>query len=226
MQQTATPDLPPIASLLTYSIYYPASGFDGSIVKHYASTCSNFVYCDYGVKEDEFLKQIETFSGYDVLTYRPITQAELVPAGWQPTIPAHLLVNYDKYAGMLADKPPFAYWVACQRKSGYDDEHGPLQFNLLFICGEGVATYQALYWSNRLTAKVVAVVRPGTGFGFNWTNFRDGQQALGYVVMKNPHGQPDYLIGELGQPLNWKCYPNSVNDGSFERYTLEKNVAF
>jgi len=34
--QIATPDLPPIADLLTDSLYYPASGFDGSIINQYA----------------------------------------------------------------------------------------------------------------------------------------------------------------------------------------------
>ena len=220
--QIATPDLPPIADLLTDSLYYPASGFDGSIINQYARQYRNFVYADYGVRENEFLAQIETFNGYDVLTCQPITQAELVPTGWQPTIPAYLLVNYDKYAGMLADRPPFVYWVVCQRKPNYDDSYGPAKFNLLYVCGEGVATYQALYWSNKLTAKAIAIIRPGTGFGFNWTDFRDGQQALGYVVMKNPYGQADYLISEPGKPLYWRSYPSRVKDGSFERYSLEK----
>jgi hypothetical protein len=41
--------------------------------------------------------------------------------------------------------------------------HGPARFSLLFVGGEEVATYQALYWGNKVTATTIAIVQLGTG---------------------------------------------------------------
>ena len=207
----------PLTELLRNSIYYPSSHFDGSLVKAYAHDYQNFVYCDYGVTEDDFMTKLETFRGYDVLGHRPVLQEELIPNGWQPQIPHHLLDNYGKYPNFI--KPPFAHWALYERKSTYSDMHGPVRFSLLFVGGEGVATYQALYWSNRTTAKAVAIIRPGTGFGGNWTNFLDGEKALGYVVNQNPNGQPDCIITHDDGLLKWRNYsrPTDKRSSRFSR---------
>lgn len=202
----------PIAELLENSIYYPSSHFDGSVVKAYAHDYPSFVYCDYGVTEDDFMAEIQTFRGYDVLAHRPVQKDELIPNGWQLQLPHHLLHNYGRYPNYI--KPPFAHWVVYERKPEYSDMHGPARFSLLFVGGEGVATYQALYWSNRATAKAVAIVRPGTGFGNNWTNFLDGTKALGYVVTQNPYGSPDFIITCSRQLLKWQTYPRQTGERS------------
>lgn len=103
--------------------------------------------------------------------------------------------------------------------------HGPVRFSLLFIGGEGVATYQALYWSNKTTAKAVAIIHPGTGSGFNWTNFLDGEKALGYTVTKNPYGQPDSMISHSRELLHWHGYPHPTNE-RFCRFSQDRTAAF
>lgn len=213
----------PITELLEKSIYYPSSHFDGSVVKAYAYDHPSFVYCDYGVTEADFVAEIQTFWGYDVLAHRPVQEDELVPNGWQPQMPQHLLASYGKYPDYV--KPPFAHWAVYERKPDYSDMHGPVRFSLLFVGGEGVATYQALYWSNRTTARAVAIVRPGTGFGCNWTNFLDGTKALGYVVTHNPHGQPDFIISHSRQLLNWRSYPRQTNQRSC-RFSRDRSGYF
>ena len=213
----------PIAELLKNSVYYPSSQFDGSVVKAYAHDYQSFVYCDYGVTEAELITQLQTFRGYHVLAHRPVQQEELIPNGWQPQVPRHLLSDYSKYPDYV--KPPFAHWAIYERKPEYSETHGPVRFSLLYIGGEGVATYQALYWSNRTTAKAIAIVRPGTGFGFNWTNFLDGEKALGYVVIQNPHGQPDFILTDSRHLLNWGRYPSQTNE-RFCRFSREHLASF
>ena len=214
----------PIAELLENSVYYPSSHFDGSVVKAYAHDHPSFVYCDYGVTEDQFMAEIQTFRGYDVLAHRPVQKDELIPNGWQPQQPPHhLLANYGKYPDYI--KPPFAHWAVYERKPEYSDRHGPVRFSLLFVGGEGVATYQALYWSNRTTPKAVAIVRPGTGFGLNWTNFLDGTKALGHVVTQNPHGTPNLIITCSRQLLNWPNYPRQTNERSC-RFSRDRSGYF
>ena len=208
----------PLAQLLENSLYYPSSHFDGAVVKAYAKDFSSFIYCDYGVTEEELLEQLQTFRGYDVLAHRAVKKEELVPNGWEPQLPRHLLADYGKYPDYI--KVSFAHWAVYERKPEYKDMHGPVRFNLLYIGGEGVATYQALYWSNRTTAKAVAIVRPGMGFGHNWTSFLDGNKALGYVVTKNPHGQPDFITTESRGLLRWESYPLTTHE-RYCRYSRE-----
>lgn len=213
----------PITELLENSIYYPSSYFDGSVVKAYAHDYQSFVYCDYGVTEEDFLAKLETFRGYNVLAHRPVQKEELIPDGWELQIPRQLLANYGKYPDYI--KKPFAHWALYERKPEYSDTHGPVRFSLLYIGGEGVATYQALYWSNQITALAVAIIRPGTGFGLNWTNFLDGEKALGYVVTQNPYGQPNFLIADSRQLLHWNTYPQPTNERSC-RYSRERFCFF
>lgn len=208
----------PLMQLLNGSLYYPSSHFDGAVVKAYAHDFASFVYCDYGVTEAELLVQLQTFRGYDVLFHRPVRQEELVPNGWTFDLPRHLLANYGKYPDHI--KPPFAHWAVYERKPEYTDMHGPMRFSLLYIGGEGVATYQALYWSNQTTDRAVALVKPGTGFGLNWTNFMNGNKALGYVVTQNPHGHPDFIASDAAGLIRWRNYPRVIKSRSC-RYTRE-----
>jgi len=77
--------------------------------------------------------------------------------------------------------------------------HGPVRFSLLFICSDGVDTFQALYVANRVAPKVVTVIQPGHAFGHNWTDFTDSEKVFARVVLANPAGQPDkVLYGGIG----------------------------
>ncbi|MCF8227153.1 MAG: hypothetical protein K9J30_14850 [Bacteroidales bacterium] len=88
--------------------------------------------------------------------------------------------------------------------------HGPKRFSLLYLGGEGVASYQALYWTNQMKPKALAIIQPGTGFGLNWTDFRDENRDLGWVVRNNPSGEPDIIYyGGYGSGYNdfaWNGY--------------------
>jgi len=207
----------PLMQLLDDSLYYPSSHFDGAVVKAYAYDFASFVYCDYGVTEDQLLAELQTFRGYNVLAHRPVREEELIPNGWTFDLPSRLRANYADYPD--CGKPSSARWAVYERKPEYTDMHGPVRFSLLSVRGEGVATYQALYWSNQTTAKAVALVTPATGFGPEWTDFLNSGKVLGYVVTQNPHGRPDFIAKD-DRLLHWKNYPLITND-RFCRYTRE-----
>jgi len=195
-----------LTDLLTDSIYVPSTGFDGSVVKAYAGEYRNFVYCDIG-PDDLTAPALQQFRGYEVLIHRPVHRDELVPTDWQPNIPDHLLGYCSPYSNWLNSAEPFAYLAVYQRQADYSDMHGPVQFNLLFVYGDGVVTYQALYQSNRLAPKAVVLIQPEVAFGPNWVHFLDEQKALGYVVTQNPHGKPEFMSCTERGMLRWKSYP-------------------
>jgi len=189
----------PVEELLTDSLYYPSCGFDGGVIKDCnlhqdeLGICS-FIYCDYATGKDALMEELDSFVGYHVFTSRSVSPNELTPNNWIPQMPPNLSrAEYTRYRD--AWQRPFAHWIIYERDENRTEDHGPLRFSLLYICGEGVATYQALYWSNKKTAKAVAIIQPGTGFGLNWTDFRDPESDLAWVISNNPTGLPEYIYG-------------------------------
>jgi hypothetical protein len=196
----------PLEDLLKNSFYYPACDFDGGVVKFFAKEHSSFIYCDYARVEDVLLGKLNTFLGYRILGNRALSQEELVPNGWNKQAP---YLNMDRYKRCL-NKKPFAHWAVFERTEEFDENHGPKRFSLMYIAGEGVATYEALYCSNKISAKSLAIIQPGTGFGGNWTDFRKEGGPLWRVIMNNTYGSPDriYYGGVMSDymDLNWDNY--------------------
>jgi len=205
----------PLEDVLHNSFYYPSCGFDGGIVKDCNTLGAqlkivSFIYCDYATGE-LFKSQQNTFAGYHIFGTRNVSHSELTPKGWQLQIPPNVnLQDYQRYKGYWK---PFINWTVYERDENQGDERGPEKFSLLYLGGEGVATYQALYWSNNFTAKALAIIQPGTAFGGNWTDFTAKDGALAWVVNNNPSGSPDIIYyGGYGQgynDLDWKGYTAS-----------------
>lgn len=192
----------PMGHILKNSLYYPACSFDGGAVKISSKEIQSFVYCDYSISEEELLEQINTFYGYHVMAHRPVNMEELIPNGWVEKLPKRLKMGrraMEDIRKLVGIQKVFAHWTVYERDENFEDTHGAPRFSLLYICGEGVATYQALYWSNRQSAKSLAIIQPGTGWGGNWTDFGQKDQHLAWVVLNNPYGTPDKILyGGIG----------------------------
>ena len=201
----------PIREVLTASVYYPACGFDGDLVKYLAGNFHSFVYVDYGVGREAVINNIQGFRGYRVAARRDVTERELTPDGWTP----QLLRQSDGNPHARSDwvRPPFGVWCIQERTDEYGPEHGPERFSLLYIGGDGIATFQALYHGNGVAPAAVAVIQPGTGFGGNWTDFEDPGRVFARSVLGNPAGVPEYLLsggwgnGEFYRRPCWPEYP-------------------
>jgi hypothetical protein len=104
----------------------------------------------------------------------------------------------------------FAEWAIYERVDWLEESHGPKRFSLLYIGGEGAATFQALYYSNECAPSAIVLIK-SDGFTGNWTSFRDPYRILAQSVMGNPAGQPEYLfIDSLVEPC-WPWYPIKVS---------------
>jgi hypothetical protein len=194
LAELPTPDLPPwlaaagnplgalpIQSVLEGSVYYPACGVDGDPIKYLGGNFHSFVYVDYGVGRRALQDELETFRGYRVFASRPVREQELVPQGWTPRFPKGYVPQRSPLRSWI--KQPFAEWILYERLGSFPETHGPPRFSLLYIGGDGAASYQALYHGNDATPAVVVVIRPGTGFGGNWTDFRSRHDILAWSVL-------------------------------------------
>lgn len=192
----------PLHELLCESLYYPSSGFDGDPIKHFGGNVLSFVYVDYGHTRDAFMNVLQ-FTGYELVASRFVTENELVPDGRRPLDLRWMDGDPLRYRAYV--KEPFCVWSIFQRRGEFSVGHGPVRFSLLFICADGVATFQALYLGNSITPKAVAIIQPGHGFGYNWSDFTDPEQVFARVLHANPAGLPKMLIyGGIGR--DWKSY--------------------
>lgn len=168
---------------LSKSLFYPASGLDGSIIEKHHKSNQNFVYCDYGIAKEEVEMNLDTFNGYSA-KYREFDIYELFGdydkdlANFKEQVPTSEAVRK-----MIQE--PFAFISKYTLNKGFDDNHGPENFQLLYLCTDGVLTYKALYWQNKCAPKILAIKNPGTGFGGNWTDFRKKNSPFGRAIKEN-----------------------------------------
>jgi hypothetical protein len=207
-------DPPLVNELLIDSLFYTSSGIDTGVIKDCISlrqdlNIKNFLLCDYGITKQTLDREGLRIGGYFTLGSRTIDISTLIPNSWNPEIPPRVdPEEYFKYY----DKTiiPFAVWTVFQKARYNINTESPNRFSVIFICGEGAATYQALYWSNNIKPKALAIIQPGSAFGGNWANFTDEDGAFGWVVKNNPAGLPEYIYnggyGEGHQTEFWSGY--------------------
>jgi hypothetical protein len=194
----------PLKDILANSLFYPACDNDGGVVRdcnilNRDLGIENFIYCDYAFGEEKLNEAMDTFHGYTVIATRSVKQNDLTPIGWTMKMPPRLnLREYTRYKD--AYEKPFAKWIVYERVPEKGDDYGPNRFSLVYIGGEGIATYQAIYWSNKSCPTALAIIQPGHGFGLNWTNFTDPDGYLNWVVANNPSKQmPKHIyFGGIG----------------------------
>lgn len=224
----------PIRQLLTNSLYYPASGMDGDPVRYLVGFIHSFVYVDYmwGERNDVWKSlhdEHHGFKGYEIIFCRDVQESELSPHGWRPIPPNLHDGDPSKYKDQI--KKPFALWSIQERKPDFGDNHGPERFSFLYICGEGVATFQALYYGNECAPDVVAIIR-SDGLGCsNWTSFRAPSQIFARSVLNNPTGKPRFLLcdGRKENPQASSYWPEysrlihywKVNDGELRLWKMQ-----
>jgi hypothetical protein len=104
----------------------------------------------------------------------------------------------------------------------------PKRFSLLYICGEGVETYQALFGGSRVSPKVLAIIQPGTGFGLNWTDFTNPGAIFARSVREFSCVPPPFMLyggwGTGYDPCCWPEYSKLLKrwvDGTGERALWE-----
>lgn len=198
----------PVRELLYNSVYYPASAFDGGVIRD----CNinrkdwevlSFVYCDY-LETEEALHLTDMPRGYRLLGERQLKKEELIPNGWTPELPPN--IDMQRYQHIV-NKHPFATWMVFERLPEFGKEHGPERFSLIFLCADGVAAYQALYWTNQMKPRAIAIIQPGS-FGGEWTDFFKKDAPFYWTVRHNPAGMPDYVYCGYG---SYSATPKTAN---------------
>lgn len=191
---------PPYPDILKNSLFYPASGIDGTLVKHMSHHVGSFVYCDYGIGQQRLHREIEEqgFHGYRVLFRKELNPYDVGLSQW-PT--PFGLPGFDDFM-----KPPFADWFVFERRAGFDDKHGAHRFSLLYLGTEAVATYLGMYIRNGIVPKVLAIVQPGNDGGPGYTDLRGPRELFSHAVRQQEI--PQFLVsGGIGSGYTESFWP-------------------
>ena len=192
--------------VLQGSVYYPGCDVDGGPLQAYGGFAHSFVYVDYHCSKETILNAIPRIAGYEPLFIKDISLQELSPnpgvkvflrkSDFYPYPEDQPLAEMMQRAHQNADplEKPFCLWTVLQRKARTHPSHGPERMSMLSIFGEGIATYAALYNSNKLCPIAIVLCRAEIGFGRNWTLFEQRNGAFERVVMTNRGGSPQYLF--------------------------------
>lgn len=190
----------PLQAILEHSLYYPAAEFDGRPVQFLGGFIHSFIYVDYGVQatavDAAALKP--GFLGYHMAGSKSLEERDFTPLGWAPRVPPqyrNLMPTFDTMQAEGLVRSPFANWYIFDRDGDRGEDHGPQRFSLVYLCADGVATYQALYWQNQSAPEVLTIIQPGHGCGGNYTNFEEPKGFFAWTVLQGngPH-VPRYLV--------------------------------
>ena len=192
----------PRKDVLDGSFYYPACGEDGGVILFLGRFCHSFIYVDYLADKDKVrtdMKKQFKDGGYDLVGMRELTTKDLSPIG-VPTTKACAGINrteYTKFSKSDTSEPLFVLWAIYERHTELTLEYGPQRFSLVYIGGEGVASYAALYNGNGLYPRWIAMIQCD-GFACNWTEFKNPFKPLHELVIENQAGQPQFIVEGAG----------------------------
>ena len=187
-------------------VYYPGAGTDGQAVALFggAGAAHCFVYVDYGIERAEIERQLDHpvhgFMGYRSIARASIVWRELTPHGW----PLHLQAGDKPRPSEVAPWiTPFAFVEVLERLPSFGPDHGPTRLAVLFIGGDGVATYDALF-CQRWGRPPFALVLQDHGFGGGYTSF--GERGLLRAIARRADRHPELLLVAAGNTEPWSGY--------------------
>ncbi len=210
------------------TLYYPGSGTDGQPVSlgSRSHAIHTFVYVDYLKSREQIIEALHgphSFAGYIVEHSEDVKEEDLRPRGWQQhATPRNSKVDEDFI--------PFALMVILKRKEDRNENYGPERLAILFVGGDGFATYDALYCQYDGTPAPYLVVLLDHGFGANYDRFGrdndDNPRLLEQIAMRK-NVFPRWLL--VGEPTNpWGDYefiesnPEYGGMGNTERYLYRR----
>ncbi len=187
----------PLEDLLRDSLYYPASGVDGSPVELFSGMAHSFIYSDYMLTVGKVRASMgrtinphidgQGFAGYRQLFSRDIAADLLVPNRRallqlsETDVDSGIQVFTEADDDHDAPRCGVCYyyqrlslqavWSVYERLDNFDEDYGAKRFSLLSIRGDASALYQMLYTWNRIDPQIVYISLFGLGYGGNWTNF-------------------------------------------------------
>ena len=179
--------------LKSRTVYYPGAFMDGqpvhTFVQAHAAHLFMYVDCSLSWKEIQEELSVRGFKGYRVFDSVKAGASDLIPKGWTP----HVKPTQEQFDRMrrFASAERFAYLVMFERDDDHDDAHGPVRFAVIFIGGDGIATYDAIFCNENAPAPFCIILQDH-GLSGNWNHF--GRGGLMERAAEKAGVYPKYLL--------------------------------
>lgn len=188
-----------LKNLLANSVFYPASGLDGTAIKKLSSKYRHFFHADYSTSQEEVENAMANHFyqvGYDLCEQQIIPYHRLISPRYGRQIRSTL---NDYETDRLTQIPfisdrleyrnfrPFAIWSRYrynQNRAGIKADKA-ICFELLHVGGEACEVFNALYLNAGINPEVLVFINPSEGYGDNWTCFTESGFRLHNSVMLN-----------------------------------------
>lgn len=154
----------PLKELLDNSAYYPGCHLDTFPIvvtntKWRHLGIDSFIMCDFGVKVSEIHRRDMGIDGYQCVASRVISPKEYIPKGWKLVLFGTPAEKYsDRQFPVCPRVRRPAVWQIYQRYST-NENLGPETISILFVIGEGFATYHQLYYQHNISPKLLFFVQ-------------------------------------------------------------------
>lgn len=158
-------------------VVYPGSGNDGHAVRTFgkAAAAHCFLHIDYAVPEAVIRRKlahpVQGFRGYRATILLNVTERELSPSGWVPHLRQDRL---DRLVPLLPAVTPYALLAVLDRLDGFDEDHGPATLAVLFLAGDGHASFDALFCQKDSLRAPFAMLLEDHGFGGDYSRWGAG----------------------------------------------------
>ena len=207
------------------TIYYPGSGDDGQPVKLSALShiANAFVYVDQNYRWNTLAERLvdkeRGFRGYKLVHDENVSKSQLRLGDWKKHI------KREETERSICSQPsfvkPFARFTV-QERLGDDKDHGPWRIAILFIGGDGFASFDALYCQENDTPPPFLIVIQDHGSGGSYSRFdrggcleriacRNGMLPKFLLVARNSEPWSSYVdTGAVAEPGGCHAHPRSL----------------
>lgn len=179
-----------IDSFLKECVFYPCSGLHGVPVKFLGKRFQRFLYVDYSIKREDFDQSIEEggFTGYQQSVVDEISPETLFGMSWDGVKESH----HNTLSQVHFEwSEPFMVLCGFKRLPGFNDDHGPASFELMFVRCEAIATFISVFSRRNIVPQCLVHIRSGIGFGGNFSEY---PRKLNRALLENQGGLPPFMF--------------------------------
>ena len=198
-----------IDSFLKDCVYYPCSGLHGVPVRLLGKRFQRFFYADYSVDRNQFESSISNagFKGYQLSAREDLAPELVFGMSWKEFAQRH---HSTTSRVPIERSNPFVALCRFKREMDFNDDHGPLEFELMFARCEAIATFVSAFSQRNVAPKCLVYIRSGIGFGGNFSEYpRDLRSAL----LSNSSGLPSFMFYDaMGSNSNCGDYLDLVKN--------------
>ena len=135
------------------------------------------------------------FVGFKPIHNEAILISQLIPHGWRPRIQPN-----NNQGRRPPNIEPFCEWMIFE-----NDQRE--RFSLLYLSADAVASYSALYQSNNVKPKIVAMIPPPRELVVPWTDITNENEIFARTLLDVPSSIPRYIVLNRKQ---WSNFPIEI----------------